>query len=237
MKRRTNAQRPRGVPLWLLLATVVAHTAWTQQGRCCCCCCFVLLHARTPDMMQSACMLHNIFFHAHALIAGAARVLMSKCCSCCPVCYDENEGGAALEDEGGAAPLAEAVLVIVLMHMDTYHEEWKRSLDNRQWRALEPTARALRASSAWLRLHADSFLQTACIPCPQCARPRLMRRSIRVRSGMRECPCGLESFCGKACQRESQWWHRRACREQRCSLQQQAAAVVAAATATGLDID
>ena len=218
------------VVLWLLLATVVAHTAWTQQERCCCCCCFVLLHARTPDMMQSACMLHNIiFFHAHALIAGAARVLMSKCCSCCPVCYDE--------DEGDASPLAEAALVIVLMQMDAYHDEWNRSLSYRQWYALEPTARALRASSAWLRLHADSFLQTACIPCPQCARPRLMRRSIRVRSGMRECPCGLESFCGNACQRESQWWHRRACREQRRSLQQRAAAVVAAATATGLDID
>ena len=70
-----HAERPRelraSLQLWLLLlATAVAHTAWTQQGRCCCCCCFV--PRERPDMMQSACMLHNIFFHAHALIASAA---------------------------------------------------------------------------------------------------------------------------------------------------------------------
>ena len=62
----------------LLLATAAAaaaHTAWAQQGRCCCYC-FVLLHARTPDMMQSACMLHNIY--AYALIATAAGVLVSS---------------------------------------------------------------------------------------------------------------------------------------------------------------
>ena len=183
MKRRTNAQRPRGVPLWLLLATVVVHTAWTQQERCCCCCCFVLLHARTPDMMQSACMLHNIiFFHAHALIAGAARVLMSKCCSCCPVCYDE--------DEGGASPLAEAALVIVLMHMDAYHDEWNRSLSYRHGegaqskQCMAPTARRQLSADSMYPLPAVRTSQ-AHAPLHSCAQ-RNESVSVRARELLRE---------------------------------------------------